>query len=408
MNILFLSTGYYPHVGGKSSHIAAIMKGVQELGHTCSVFSYTDLTSVDGLLIAAKKMLGLPSRWRNYRKFIWDNNHFVYDRFEKALDKWIQGKTFDVIAAEDPVAALVAHRVTEGKIPVTLTMHSYFGRSMGVVGEGRYQLNAAYFEREKEEHVQSLNVIQTLIAVDNRIQEDCKEVAAQTGHADLRIVSISNFVDTMEYAPERDQTRVAQLREKYQVPEGKTVITCIRRLCEKNGVIFGVRSLQYLPDHFLLLVGGDGDCREAIENEIRNLGLEQKVRLLGSTNAEQTKELYAISDYVLVPSITLNGLQEATSISALEAMSFEIPTVVSSIGGLKQMITEDVTGKLVPEQDPEAIAQAVRQLSEDPEKRLSVAQASRAMVCQEYSHTYGAAKYIEQFQWAIENFRGEK
>ena len=59
------------------------------------------------------------------------------------------------------------------------------------------------------------------------------------------------------------------------------------------------------------------------------------------------KDLYGASDIVLVPSIHSYGVEEATSISALEAMGSGSPVVAGAVGGLKEIFEHEKDGLLV-------------------------------------------------------------
>ena len=400
MKIQFVTTGDFPHVGGKSSHIETVLRGMREQGHECRIVSYTDISEGRKNVATLKKLAYSPLRFINFDIYARKSERIMYQEFKAVLKAKLSEWKFDAILAEDPMAAVIASKVNKNKVPIVMVMHSYFGRSMGAIKKARFAVSADYFKRQKEEHLESLKVIAKLIGVDNRIKEECAQIARERGF-EIPVVSIENFVDTEKYKPTFSEEEKEQLKKEYGV-EGRKVITCIRRLCDKNGVIFAVDAMKNLLDDFVLLVGGDGDCRSEIEKSIADNHLEQKVRMLGSVNSEEVIRIYNISNYVVVPSITVNGLQEATSISALEAMSFKLPVIASSIGGLKQMIEDGKNGILVEERDSKAIADAINKLDNSPEMYKTIAEKSRADVIEYYSYLAGANRYISEIKSVLE------
>ncbi len=70
-----------------------------------------------------------------------------------------------------------------------------------------------------------------------------------------------------------------------------------------------------------------------IEQAISKFNLHSNVKMLGSVPHEKMKDLYGIADIVLVPSVHSYGVEEATSISALEAMGSSAPVIAGAVGG---------------------------------------------------------------------------
>lgn len=401
MKIQFVTTGNYPHVGGKSSHIETVIRGMRELGHECRIVSYSDIPKDRNKIVTIKRVISSPIRFINFDSYVRKSERIMYGEFRKIVKQKLADWDYDAILAEDPMAAIIAAEVRNVRKPIVMVMHSYFGRSMGEIKKSRFSVSADYFKKQKEEHLASLNVISKLIGVDNRIKEECKEIAIERG-CKIPVVSIENFVDTEKYKPTYSEETKNETKQKYGV-KGKKVLICIRRLCDKNGVIYAVDAMNYLPSDFVLFVGGDGECRAEIEAKIAKEHLEDKVIMLGSVNSEKVIELYNISDYVLVPSITVNGLQEATSISALEAMSFRLPVVASSIGGLKQMIVDGSNGLLVDEKDSRGIAETVLRIDNDKELYKKIGDGARQDVIDHYSYLAGAQRYIDEITEVIGN-----
>ncbi len=97
-------------------------------------------------------------------------------------------------------------------------------------------------------------------------------------------------------------------------------------------------------------------------------------------NQEILPQLYREMDIVVVPSIWI----EPFGITALEGMSSGLPVVASRIGGLAQTTIHDVTGLLVEPNDPQALADALRRLIQNPDLRRSMGQAGRIRAMEQY------------------------
>ncbi|MBW9235585.1 glycosyltransferase, partial [Leptospira santarosai] len=86
-------------------------------------------------------------------------------------------------------------------------------------------------------------------------------------------------------------------------------------------------------------------------------------------------EYFALSDVVLVPSIYSAGVEEATSISALEAMGSGVPLIACAVGGLKEIVDHEKDGLLVEERNIEDLSNAMIHLLENREEGSQLADA---------------------------------
>jgi D-inositol-3-phosphate glycosyltransferase len=127
----------------------------------------------------------------------------------------------------------------------------------------------------------------------------------------------------------------------------------------------------------LLIVGGDQDEPEnghgwALRQQVTALGLDRRVRFLGSQPQRRLRLFYAAADATVMPSY-----YESFGMVALEAMACGSPVVASRVGGLTTTVQDGVTGRLVPEGDPAALAAAISGLVGSPEARRLGQQAAR-------------------------------
>lgn len=400
MNILFYTNTDVPHLGGKSSHICDLRDGLIATGNKADIIS---ALSVKGSILNSarlKKVFIQPLRYLDKWLYSRKSLEITDKAIQRILKEYLKEHKVDLISAQDPISAIYAHEVVGNSIPITLTMHSYFGKGMSDISND--EKGKRHFDIIRERDLNSIEVVRAIIGVDTRIKEDC-EVFTKNRRPELPIYAIPNFVNTDIYKP-------ATIKEKqnakkfFNIPESKKVAICIRRLCDKNGVIFAVKAMEKV-ENTVLLVGGDGPNMESIRSYVNEHNLSSRVKLLGGVEGEIKANMYTAADYALVPSITVNGLQEATSISAIEAMACGNVLIASGIGGLKELVQNNENGVLVDEQSEEQIATSLNELNANEQKAKALSVAARTTVIEKYSHIAGANKYLQVFNGAINNSR---
>jgi colanic acid/amylovoran biosynthesis glycosyltransferase len=163
------------------------------------------------------------------------------------------------------------------------------------------------------------------------------------------------------------------------------VVLCPARLEEVKGHRFLIEAWRLLQDrgvHAKLWLAGDGTLRPRIEAQIRDLGLQDTVLLLGTVPNRSILQMYkerAVSALV-VPSVDLgNGHHEGVPVSLVEAMSYAIPVVATPTGGITELVTPGA-GLLVPPENPLALADAIQSLLENVQLAEDVGRAGRRRV----------------------------
>ncbi len=149
------------------------------------------------------------------------------------------------------------------------------------------------------------------------------------------------------------------------------VLGTVARLTRVKGhstLLKAMRLLNEVSDSKIKLrIIGEGPLRSEIEAFIRANDLESVVRLCG--HLPHDEKLYEGIDIYLQPS-----LSEGSSITLLEAMACSIPVIASDIEGPKELIVNQESGLLVPTKDPEALAAAIQDLINDPERARRLGQ----------------------------------
>jgi len=148
------------------------------------------------------------------------------------------------------------------------------------------------------------------------------------------------------------------------------------------------------PDAAWVLVG-DGALRPAIEQKIGELGLRDRVWLLG----ERTDARELLS-YMTV--CVLATHYEGCSNVIMEAMAAAKPVVATGVGGNGELIVDGVTGLLVPPKDPRALADAVMALLRDPARGLRMGEQGQTRMREHFSMDACAAKTEALYQELLE------
>lgn len=168
--------------------------------------------------------------------------------------------------------------------------------------------------------------------------------------------------------------------EPFARAEGPIRIVAAGRLHPKKGfdvLIRAVGKLRAWDLEVVCEIAGEGGERGALEALIRELDLDPCVKLVGWR--QDVAGFLATGDLFAFPSH-----QEGFPLTLLEAMAVGLPVVASEIEGPIEMIKEGVNGRLVPEDDPDRLAEALGELIGDRDGARRMGQAARTLVLEEY------------------------
>ncbi|MGW0480237.1 glycosyltransferase [Nonomuraea sp. NPDC003214] len=152
--------------------------------------------------------------------------------------------------------------------------------------------------------------------------------------------------------------------------DGRPLVLSIGRLVPRKGVDTVIAALRRLPDADLVIAGGRADDEEAVR--LRDLagryGLADRVRVIGSVPREDVPALMRSADVlVAVP------WYEPFGMVPVEAMACGVPVVASAVGG--HLDTVAGAGLLVPPRRPRALARALRDVLDNPDRRRELGEA---------------------------------
>jgi glycosyltransferase involved in cell wall biosynthesis len=140
----------------------------------------------------------------------------------------------------------------------------------------------------------------------------------------------------------------------------------VGRLAEKKGLLTALEAIAKVEDAQLYVIGA-GPEEKRIRMKIKQLGLENRVRLLGRLDRESVFEHLNSCTGVIVPSIVASdGDQDGTPVVLAEAAATGTPVIASAIAGLSENIRDGETGVLVPPGDVDALVERIRWVLADP------------------------------------------
>ena len=119
--------------------------------------------------------------------------------------------------------------------------------------------------------------------------------------------------------------------------------------------------LTTAPDA-VLVIGGDGERRDALEQRARELGIDDRVRFLGWW--QDVGGLLEAADVAVISSD-----YEGAPLFALECMAHGAPLVSTDVGNIRELLGDGEGVMLVPPRDPPSMARAITALLVDPERR---------------------------------------
>lgn len=159
-----------------------------------------------------------------------------------------------------------------------------------------------------------------------------------------------------------DEKTVAIIRQRYK---GKKIVFALGRLVYYKGFRYLIDAAAELPDNYIVLIGGDGELRKELQQQIDSKRLDGKVKLLGFVSDADVAAYYGACDIYCLSSVMKT---EAFAIVQLEAMSCGKPIVATNIpdSGVSWVNAHGVSGLNVNVKDSHALAVAMTKIIEDP------------------------------------------
>jgi len=392
MRIFMLSWEYPPRIiGGLARHAEGLSKALASLGHEVHVvtldFPGAPYEEAEAPLYVHRVAVDLPAP--TFHTWVLLFNHFFEKRVGQLAKKY---GSPDIVHVHDwltvPAGVASKHLM---RVPLVMTFHSMeslrssSSRSPESAMVGGLEWWGSY-EAAK------------VIAVSEWMK---LEVVSQFKVPPSKVAEIPNAVDMAKFEKTVD---VEATRMKWNVQPGEKLITAVGRLTSQKGFDYLIRALagvqKSIPDSKLLVVG-DGYMRGELEALAKSEGVAARTTFTGFLNEGDLVDAIKSSDMLAVPSRF-----EPFGIIALEAMAAGVPVVVSRVGGLAEIVEDDVDGLVMDPNSPHSIAKATIRLLSDRALASRLAARAKEKV-KAYTWEHSAAKTLEVYEAAIGEARYE-
>lgn len=311
---------------------------------------------------------------------------------------WLRGQLFTRFFAQDrykPLTRLLLNWWSFRWHPDLLHIQGYTSNLLFVIDWAdqnhipvvyeEHQTPDAQFEWWKE-FKHSINKAKIVVAVSEKSAEALKTVCGVT-----RPVVVRNplLPDPMLTGWKKDKRQPDQ--------PGRFTMTTVARLFVTKGLRYLVSAIPLVKEKYPNVefkVYGDGPLRHELLDYAGQLDLDGEAIFVGPfTSREELSRIMANTDIFVMSSIL-----EGQPLGVVEAMAYGCPIVTTSVGGIPELIKNNVNGLLCEPADPECLARQICKLLDDPELRDRLGSAARrsyeqgpyqpAAVCEHFISIY--------------------
>jgi phosphatidyl-myo-inositol dimannoside synthase len=201
-----------------------------------------------------------------------------------------------------------------------------------------------------------------------------------------RITVVYPTVDADRFRPDLPSD---DLRSSLGVAPGQHLVLSVGRLMRRKGFDNVIRALpmlrrQGVDAHYAVI--GIGEELEYLSALSRELGVTDRVHMLGHVSYEDLPRWYCASDVFAMPNRDIRGDTEGFGLVFLEAAAAGRPALAGTAGGTGSAVEDGVTGLRVDGERPAAIAQALLRLFANPVEAKEMGRKARERVLEDFTH----------------------
>lgn len=280
------------------------------------------------------------------------------------------------------VSALLARQMLAAKgrrLPFVTTLH---GTDITLVGLDRSYLPITRYSIQESDGVTS-------------ISQYLKDKTLQDFGVTRDIAVVPNFVNCNVYTPITDEAVRAQARKRLAAPDEAILMHLsnfrpVKRVMDVVKVFAQVA--RAMPAQLVLV--GDGPDRSTAEWLAHDLGIHGQIHFMGKQ--ERVNELLPLADLMLMPSEL-----ESFGLAALEAMACKVPAIATRVGGVPELIDDDVNGLLYSVGDVDGMAEGAIGLLKDRDRLQAMRDEARRTAQKKFCSTLVLPQYVKYYEQVL-------
>lgn len=374
MRIAMVTDEFIPDMGGAPLYVAGLSMALAKLGAEPVVITHAHAGQPE------EEMFG-DVRVKRLRGFVIPQlNRAASIRIAARLHRCIKYGGFDVVHGQDiysPMALLSIHSAHKRKIPSVLTCHSIHKSS----GFWKLVYQPVVFTMKRANYI---------IVVSNISREFC----IRLGVPNYKIMVAPNGVNLSKFNPDIDGSPVRKRLGLENEPLVVTAIRLVKRKGPEHLVAAFSKVLTNVPDA-KLAIAGKGPEMDNLSAQIKKLGIEKSVSMLGALSHTKVAELMAAANVFVLPS-----MMESFPLTAVEAMAVGVPIVCSRVGGVPEIVTEEFNGLMFPPADDAALADAIVHILKDQPLAKRLRENGLKIVREKFSWEAAARRTLEIYEMA--------
>lgn len=409
MKILLATFWVIPHVGGVWTFMRQVSQRLQQLGHEVDLLGNSPDTSgfhivnterrlsKEALLPMLKaKLDAIRAPYLHQNPIIWQPE---LERYCMELTAAYLGlEQYDIIHTQDVIAARALSRVKPKRTPLVAHIHGSVASEMFAYFRLHPQLGVginspAYRYYHAIEHYGAAEADIAITA--NHWQRNMLLRQFSVPHE--KVIAFQYGLDLAAFHAQ--YTADTPVRR----PPGKKVIIFPARLVMIKGIhvlVDALAGLQQLRQDWVCWIVGEGEERLPLERQVQQHGLQQQVAFLGTRH--DVPALLAQSD-IFVHSC----LHDNQPFSVMEAQMAGLPVLVSSAGGLPEMVQHGVTGMISPVGDAADLLRHLQWLLENESERQTMGRRAQEWARSHWSLDRMMERLLDVYQGAINTKEGK-
>lgn len=404
MRILLVSYWCFPNIGGVSSYVMSLKRGLELYGHDVEVLArdtedkhYYLLNS--GRSVAKEKIKNpiLSKLYAYYSKRLPQLDNMVLwiesERYGfEAAAAYFGLDGYDLIHTQEVVSTVGLTRVKPKHVPLVVTLHGVLASEWRVRGEISKD---SPFWRIADAQDYHGAMASDITIVPSRWLKQIIVDEYQIPEQQMTVVPYG--MDTEAFLQRMDEPVAIS------APRGKKVLVCPARLNKEKGhehLLHALARLKQERNDWVCWMIGDGDLWNDLTRLCRQLRLNRHVTFLG--HRDDIPALLKQADLFVLPSI-LDNLPYAV----MEAQVAGKPVVASQAGGIPEMVLHGETGLLSPVGDTEALYGNLKRLLDDDVLRQKMGERARQLGAKQWSLETMTQRILAVYNQVLQRRREE-